>query len=805
MRKVIFLLCLLAAGCIREGDGGTLKLTLRVSGNDPGTKAHVAAERTINNATIFIFDRPGGKLERVIRSDASGETSLSLSENVKSGLKTIWAYANSEVDVAGGYSIDSHPLGGGGLGENDFGGRSFAMCAVTNVVVSEGATASASVILSRKVSRTVLKSVRNMLPGSMPLEITGAYLADVYTADTPDRILPSESLWANKWGRGKDYSLSGTLECEDLTCWFPQTSVTIANGALAEFSLPPSDKGPRLYSMPNTLSSESVSGPYKTGDEWTPRLTKLVIAASILGHPCYYSIPLENPAANESAEYSITVYGVGTDDPEKTVTTGTVAVNRCVKAWESGSSYTDNSTPLYKMGVISSSPGHTSLSHIAQRMYLQMPVSDMDAAVRSGISFSASLKAPDGTVSDASGWITPVYSSGNLLWELNIACRAEGLLEVRAHYGGELLAKTTRSIYAPLLEAALEPLPITGEAYPVTLSWKSADGAYPISNSGAATDGEFFDSGLYSALLSGGTLEFDSATGGMLGTYVSGGNRYLRVSGLGSMANLIHSANANDSFSARSLPLLSRFRISTPCGVKSNWADARIRNWWANFYEGGKTGEFIYRDNDCYNADVQIAGLSDNMGYPSPVWSWEWTERWDYSFGCGNGTPLSGAGSRVGISAGKVKINNASSPGKANAAGLSQISASFTNSVSGETLTLPCLDVYIYKTFYFRSTVNSDWDIVYSAPDVSAFAADIPVSPVEKPLWSAEALERGAGYGGANVKPQYRTSIAEASQWFSSAAAFTRSSYGAGPEDKKHFVHFYSFEPAYADGVYHSF
>ena len=803
-------LCLFLSSCIKEGnqEDGTLNLSLCVSGGDPGTKAQIAAERTIHSSTIFIFDKTSGNLERVVSSSVSGDGSVSVNESVKSGTKTIFAYANTQVSIADGNTIGAHPMPGEGLPENDFDSQSFQMIGSGEVMITRGSTVSASISLSRKVSRVVIKSIRNSLPGSLALEILGAYLADVYMGDTPGSVSPSPSRWANKWGRGADYSIGSSLEYEDLTSWFP-SAFTIANGTSMELSLPSSSKGPRFYCMPNPLASESLSGPYISGDQWSPRLTKLVIVARISGALCYYSIPLESPSANESAEYSITVFGVGSDDPEITSDTGSYGVNRIIKDWEGGADYIDNSTPQYKMGVISSSAGHTSVSHIAQRLYLQMPVAEMEPEVRSGITFRASLAAPDGVVTDVSDWISPSYSSGNMLWELNIECRAEGQLEVRAFYNGDMLARAVRSIFAPLLSAYVEPLLITGEANSISLSWSTADGASSIvlGNTVNETDGAFFDSGLYSSLLADGSLEFDTAWGGrsMLGTYVTGGNRYLRVQSLGGMEEIIRYANEDDSFSSRSRPLLARFRIVTPCGVKSSWADARICNWWANFYDGGSVSEFIYRDNDCFDKNVEIAGIIDNMSYSAPEWKWEWTGRWGYTFGCGNSIPMSGAGSRVGISAGKVRINNASSARKTNAAGLSQISASFTNSVSGEKLSFPCMDVYIYKTFFFRSTVNSAWDIIYSAPDVSAFAADIPLSPVEKPLWSEEALERGAGYSAANVKPAYRTNTTEASQLFSSAESYTRSSYSSGPEDKKHSLHFYSFEPAYENGYYRSF
>jgi len=779
----------------QENGYGTLEIRLSVDGGSPSTKAQVTAEKRMNNVTLFIFDNNTGTLERVVSSSETGNGSISLSEQFKCGSKTIWAYANYDVDPAMGASLQSHPIPGEGLADNSFADGSFAMRGQCSAFVAGNGVSTASIVLTRTVCRTVIKSIRNSLPGSLPLEIQGAFLADVYTADSPGTTYPAAPYWTNRWGRGGDFApvCGANAGYEGLTCWFG-TALNIANGSTSTLTLPTSEKGPRLYYMPNTVTTD-MNDAYIPGAGWTPRLTKLVIVARISGNTCYYTIPIQPSQANESTEYTITVYSVGSDDPEIPGPASSYTLNRMVKPWDSGATYTDNSTPEYSTGVITPQAGHTQACHVAQRMYLQMPVSDQSAEVRNAISFTASLTASDGSVTDATSWLSAHYESGNQLWKLDIACRAAGELEIRAIYHGNTIASTTRSILVPVLKAEVEPLLITGSGKAIVCSWYASDGT--------TTDGSFFDSSLFSSLLDGGSVEFDTSFPGrsLLGTYTSGGNRYLRVTNLDGMEGLIRGANAEESFAARSMPLIARFRITTPCGIKSAWTQVRICNWWANFYGAGELAEFTYMDNDCYNADIDLIEIADNMGYPSPQLSWKWVQRWGYNFGCGNAQPMAGASQRVAVSSGKLMINNFSSAMKCNAAGMSQISAAFTNSVSSQTLELPCMDVRICKKFYFRSSVNSSWEIIYEAPDVSAFAADIPASPVKTPLWSDEALNRGAVvHGNGNrygkVNAAYRTSLAECSQWFSSAEAFTGSSYGAGPEDKKHFVFFYTFEPS---------
>lgn len=344
----ILLICLAAASCGREStetlNRGIIRLTVET---DPATKGQVPAERSIKSLTVFIFDDFSGELESVQRFIPESDLNVSFSGLLTLGSKTAWAYANYDVADSDGLLPDWHPIISGGLEEVDFDSGSFPMRGTCTFTVESNSVTTASIPLVRTVRRTVIHSIRNSMQA--PLTIIGAYLADVYAADIPV-IIPDESLWCNKWGRGANHSLvtsaSNTLEHPGLTAWFDSSDglpATISAGKTRIWPLPQDRKGARLYSMPNP--SGSFVAPYESGASWEPGITKLVLVASIGGNICYYGIPLDNLPSNYSTSYDITIYGVGSTDPETPVESHTYTLASPVTPWQAGATYTDNSTP----------------------------------------------------------------------------------------------------------------------------------------------------------------------------------------------------------------------------------------------------------------------------------------------------------------------------------------------------------------------------------------------------------------------------------------------------------------------------
>ncbi|MBO4434391.1 MAG: hypothetical protein J5769_02930 [Bacteroidales bacterium] len=325
--------------CTQEAPAGSVQgtLTLSVVADFP-SKAQTDAEISVHNLFITVFDSASGKLERTLDLGAASTATIYLNP----GYKTIWAYANHSVSAAG-TTLASQPLTGtGGLAADSFGTEGFAMRGSASVMVPAGGTVGGSLYLDRCASRVVVKSITNNLPGNLPLTITGAYLADAYMADTPGSVLADGSLWANKWGLGTGLSAPSAATLEANASWFGTgLPYTITNGATWTVPQPDDVKGPRMYCMPNTATANG--SPWTSGATWTPLVTKLVLIARIgTGTPFYYSIPLPNLSANESREYLITIFGIGTTDPELPAGTLTCTLATSSLPYTPGSTYTED-------------------------------------------------------------------------------------------------------------------------------------------------------------------------------------------------------------------------------------------------------------------------------------------------------------------------------------------------------------------------------------------------------------------------------------------------------------------------------
>ncbi len=312
-------------------------LTISIAATMP-TKAQTAAEKTLHNVSLFVFNFNSGELEQTLDL---GEGATSATFSLSPGTKTIWAYANQSVSAAG-TTLADHPItGSGALVQDAFGSSCFAMRGSANVTLSSGGNISRDLYLSRCASRVVVSGIRNNLPGSHPLTITGAYLADAYLADTPGTALPGEGFWANRWGRNDTHELPVLLAASNSSWTGADLPHTIPNGSLWTVPQIASAQGPRMYCMPNTASAQG--SPWTPGATWTPRVTKLVLIACIgTSTPFFYPIPLPDLQTNESREYVITINGIGTSDPEDPAGTLTCSVAPATTPYDTGPSYTES-------------------------------------------------------------------------------------------------------------------------------------------------------------------------------------------------------------------------------------------------------------------------------------------------------------------------------------------------------------------------------------------------------------------------------------------------------------------------------
>jgi len=74
-------------------------------------------------------------------------------------------------------------------------------------------------------------------------------------------------------------------------------------------------------------------GMYAYPNPGTLRRTRVVLVASISGSICYYPIPLDPQNPNCSYDMDITIYNIGTQDPDTELAKGTVSVGLSVNDW----------------------------------------------------------------------------------------------------------------------------------------------------------------------------------------------------------------------------------------------------------------------------------------------------------------------------------------------------------------------------------------------------------------------------------------------------------------------------------------
>lgn len=875
----------------QEGEG-TLNLSFTLDGEPlVETKAvtHVSPEKKINSLFVIVTDDADATIiEQSFSVYPNADGSYSCSKNLKAGDKILYVFANTNYDLSQDsfsnyyYWYSSNPS----LSNNSWNSNRFMMYGTNApgwVSLSKGGTSSCTINLRRVLNRVTISNITNNLRGNLTLGFRGAYLSNLKLKPNPD----GADDWANKFGRGSDGSAPVfdyddgvgdfvtplTVEQRELSCfWVGDTSPimddpseTIYEGG--DYYLPSynsSVKGCRLYYYANDNAINYV--PYSSETEYTPQRTKLVLVCDIpanSGKIYYYPIPLDSESLgsiNNSRDFAITINNLGVLDPNAELAKNDYDVGVKWAGWSDTVSWIDDSTPVYKVGEFDYQSGHNYSSYVAQRMYLKLPVDNQKQSVIDDITFTATLTPEGGSPIDASSWITTTYDSSNKVYNLNIACRVAGELKVKALYDDiYLVAQKSLAIYAPVGTSNDVTLLLTGaNSSAINVAWKTTEGnTLSVGNTTTLTDGEYFDSALYASLLGSpatNSVNWDTSPAGFscTGTNVSGSTLYLRVNSFGStvngmlqMARLMKEygyfgGTAVDRRNSQT-PLVAKYRLTSPCGVQTEWANVRVQNPYSGCYEYSGNSSyrtyndrfplvkyFDYVDNDWYDkGSGNTSYLTGDAPAVLNCYKYSYTLTWEWNTTGGYGQnqtyPMTGASSKLSFgpqgSAGMyhLKIDNSSTIQYANAAGESYIFGSITNSVSGQTVKLPLCAVFIFKKFYYGgyATNTSDPKIYYFYPNniTSYYSGDIKSNPVSTPYWSNTATSRGMGFYPTGNFDNSWCSYGTDTVNGASLETFRRE---WGNSDKYNFdvpyhlstksyggLYFYDAYPAYYDGVLH--
>ena len=290
-------------------------------------------ETKVNKVQVFVFNADGK-----LAAYKDNGTSLTGSISTTAGTKTVWAVINgpslSSVTTLSALQETAVDLSANSTTAN----TGFVMAGSGSCTVSGTGSVDCAFHVSRLASRVALVSVDNKLPASYgSLTIERVFLCNV-VGNQNLAGNAAAATWYNQDGR-KDESTRNSshiidgstykASCETLT--YKGVGQAVANGASHKPSTPY-----LFYAYPNS----STVAPNGYANPFTAKQTVLTVVATVDGTIQYYPVVL-NSALERNTTYTVglTITGLGSDDPDKPVTKGSVSVTITVDGWVGGAVY----------------------------------------------------------------------------------------------------------------------------------------------------------------------------------------------------------------------------------------------------------------------------------------------------------------------------------------------------------------------------------------------------------------------------------------------------------------------------------
>ena len=293
-------------------------------------------ESQVNNVQIFVFGSDGA-----INFYQNLGTKTSGSISTTSGAKTVWAVINGP-DLSSIGTLSALQATAVDLSANSTtASTGFVMAGSGSVTVTNGSSASCAITVSRLVSRVALVSVVNNLPSSYgALKIDRVFLSNV-VGNQNIAGNASVATWYNKEGRADEstrntaHIIDGSTykaSCPALT--FNAPAASVANGATLSPTTPY-----LFYSFPNS----STAAPNGFSSTFAAQRSVLVVAATVSGTQYYYPVVLDDATLERNKTYTVglTITGLGSDDPNKPVSKGSLNVSVTVSGWTAGAVYNE--------------------------------------------------------------------------------------------------------------------------------------------------------------------------------------------------------------------------------------------------------------------------------------------------------------------------------------------------------------------------------------------------------------------------------------------------------------------------------
>lgn len=272
-------------------------------------------EKAEKSVTVMVFDAASGALNV---SKTLAATTEELTINVPTGEKTVYAVVNGP-DLSGVSTVDQLLAVTDDLASSSIAADGFTMLGTANCTVAKETPASASITVSRLVSRVVLKNVTNSLPAAYGhMTIDAVYLGNANTVQTFAGVA---SVPVNIDGYA-DAAKAQPIGKNDVTGACPEylyravgTDVNVGDSYTTV---------QHMYCQPNA----------------TDEYTTMYILTTIGDNQYYYKVELDKKlSANYTYSVEANIFNLGTDNPDDELEKGSLSVNITVADWVAGDNY----------------------------------------------------------------------------------------------------------------------------------------------------------------------------------------------------------------------------------------------------------------------------------------------------------------------------------------------------------------------------------------------------------------------------------------------------------------------------------
>ncbi len=294
-------------------------LVFKVGSDVPKTRAESVFgkeedyEHNLNKVEIFVFDNKTGELNGYFNAENNASGTM----NVTVGEKDVWAVANSSLDFTGVTKRDDFLNLSIALEDNSTDpSKGFVMAGNTETAVNvkTGETVDASVTVRRFTSRIALVKVVNKLPPAYKgLEIKDVFLSNVVASQSIGGETDVKK-WYNAAGLSGEDKIGFGISGNQPQLTHNTDGISVDNGAESATEI-------CLYSYPNDSEDSK---------------TRLILTSIIDGKNYYYPVEIPCLLRNTSYDVSVTITGLGVDDPDGKIEKGGIEFIVTPKEWDMG-------------------------------------------------------------------------------------------------------------------------------------------------------------------------------------------------------------------------------------------------------------------------------------------------------------------------------------------------------------------------------------------------------------------------------------------------------------------------------------